>query len=218
MTMHPNLARTRTLALAAVAAFAIASSAPGPGPRDVVARTVDEVLAVLKDAALTPEARKERIVQIAYARFDFPTMSKLVLARYWKRFDAAQREEFQKEFKSFLARRYGDRIDRYEQESVEITGERTEKRGDATVATLIKSPKASAPIVVDYRLRKREGTWRVIDVKIEGISLVSNYRDQFHEVLSRGGPEKLLAQLRERNAAGATELTGQHSGSAGAGG
>jgi ABC-type transporter MlaC component len=40
----------------------------------------------------------------------------------------------------------------------------------------------------------------VIDVKIEGISLVSNYRDQFHEVLSRGGPDKLLAQLRERNA------------------
>ena len=44
-----------------------------------------------------------------------------------------------------------------------------------------------------------ERAWRVIDVKIEGISLVSNYRDQFHEVLSHGGPEKLLAQLRERN-------------------
>jgi phospholipid transport system substrate-binding protein len=179
---------------------------------------VDQVLAVLGDPKLSHDAQRDRITEIAYERFDFPTMSKLVLARYWKRFDAAQREEFQKEFKSFLARRYGDRIDRYEQESVEITGERAEKRGDVTVATLIKSPKASAPIVVDYRMRKREGTWRVIDVKIEGISLVSNYRDQFHEVLSRGGPEKLLAQLRERNAAGATALPGQKSGSAGAGG
>ena len=55
-------------------------------------------------------------------------------------------------------------------------------------------------MAVDYRLRERGGDWRVIDVKIEGISLVSNYRDQFHEVLSQGGPEKLLAQLRERNA------------------
>ena len=90
MTMQATLARPRILALAAAAAFAIAASAPAPGPRDVVARTVDEVLAVLKDASLSPEARKERIVQIAYARFDFPTMSKLVLARYWKRFDAAR--------------------------------------------------------------------------------------------------------------------------------
>jgi phospholipid transport system substrate-binding protein len=213
----------RTVALLA-AALTLPAALPAragtaeSGARAVVAETVDQVLAVLGDPKLSHDAQRDRITEIAYERFDFPTMSKLVLARYWKRFDAAQREEFQKEFKSFLARRYGDRIDRYEQESVEITGERAEQRGDVTVATLIKSPKASAPIVVDYRMRKREGTWRVIDVKIEGISLVSNYRDQFHEVLSRGGPEKLLAQLRERNAAGATELTGQHSGSAGAGG
>jgi len=195
--MHGRIART--LALATLAAFALASSAPSPGPRDVVASTVDEVLAVLKDASLTPEARKERIVQIAYARFDFPTMSKLVLARYWKRFDAAQRESFQKEFKDFLAHRYGDRIDRYEQESVEIVGERSSKTGDAIVETRIHRPRAES-VAVDYRLRERGGDWRVIDVKIEGISLVSNYRDQFHEVLSHGGPEKLLAQLRERNA------------------
>lgn len=189
----------RTFALAAVAAFALAASAPGPGPRDVVAKTVDDVLAVLKDASLSPEARRERIVEIAYARFDFPTMSKLVLAKYWKRFDDAQRDAFLKEFKDFLAHRYGDRIDRYEQERVEIVAERSAKGGDAIISTLIHRPRAEA-VAVDYRLRNRGGDWRVIDVKIEGISLVSNYRDQFHEVLSHGGPEKLLTQLRERNA------------------
>jgi phospholipid transport system substrate-binding protein len=187
------------LALLAAAALLVASSAPGPGPRDIVATTVDQVLAILKDASLSPEARRERITAIAYERFDFPTMSKLVLAKYWKRFDAAQREEFMKEFKDFLAHRYGDRIDRYEQEKVEIVGERSATGGDAIVATKIHRPSAAA-VEVEYRLRNREGAWRVIDVKIEGISLVSNYRDQFHEVLSHGGPEKLLAQLRERNA------------------
>jgi len=186
-------------ALLAAAALLVATTATTPGPRDVVARTVDDVLAILKDASLTPDARRERIVEIAYERFDFPTMSKLVLAKYWKRFDAAQREEFMKEFKDFLAHRYGDRIDRYEQEKVEIVGERSASGGDAVVATKIHRPKAES-VAVEYRLRSREGAWRVIDVKIEGISLVSNYRDQFHEVLSHGGPEKLLAQLRERNA------------------
>lgn len=189
----------RSLALAGIAVFTIAASVPDPGPREVVSSTVNDVLAVLKDAKLTPEARRDRIVEIAYERFDFTTMSKLVLAKYWKRFDAAQREEFLKEFKDFLAHRYGDRIDRYEQEKVEIVGERSAKGGDAIIQTRIDRPRAEA-ILVDYRLRSREGAWRVIDVKIEGISLVSNYRDQFHEVLSRGGPDKLLAKLRERNA------------------
>jgi phospholipid transport system substrate-binding protein len=189
----------RPTAILALAALLVAASAPGPGPRDLVARTVDEVLAILKDPSLSKEVRRERIVAIAYDRFDFPTMSKLVLAKYWKRFDAAQREEFMKEFKDFLAHRYGDRIDRYEQEKVEIVGERSATGGDAIVATKIHRPSAQA-VEVEYRLRSREGAWRVIDVKIEGISLVSNYRDQFHAVLSQGGPEKLLAQLRERNA------------------
>jgi phospholipid transport system substrate-binding protein len=56
---------------------------------------------------------------------------------------------------------------------------------------------------VDYRLRGRTGRWLVIDVVVEGISLVSNYRDQFREVLSNGGPDHLLVQLREKNASGA---------------
>ena len=188
------------IALLACAALLVAAAATPPGPRDVVQKTVDQVLAILKDPSLTPEVRRQRIVAIAYEQFDFTTMSKLVLAKYWKSFDAKQREEFMKEFKDFLAHRYGDRIDRYEQEKVEVLGEHAASGGDAVVATKIHSPKAAEAIAVEYRLRSRDGVWRMIDVKIEGISLVSNYRDQFHEVLSHGGPEKLLAQLRERNA------------------
>jgi phospholipid transport system substrate-binding protein len=194
--------RTRhalSAALATVALCILGASTPGSGPREVVASTVDQVLAVLKDASLPVDARRDRIVAIAYERFDFDTMSKLVLAKYWKRFDPAQREAFLKEFKDFLAHRYGDRIDRYEQEKVDIVGERSAKGGDAIVATRIQRP-SGAPVEVDYRLRSRDGVWRVIDVKIEGISLVSNYRDQFHAVLSQGSPDDLLAQLRKRNA------------------
>jgi phospholipid transport system substrate-binding protein len=189
---------TRAAALAGACALVVAASAVGGEPRDVVARTVDQVLAVLKDEKLSKQARLDRVVEIAYERFDFPTMSRLVLAKYWKRFDAAQREEFMKEFKDYLAHQYGDRIDRYDQEKVEITGERRTKGGDAIVFTKIHRP-GGAPVEVEYRLRSGGGTWRVIDVKIEGIGQVSNYRDQFRAVLSHGGPEKLLAELRAKN-------------------
>jgi phospholipid transport system substrate-binding protein len=186
--------------LAAAAALLVAPAAVSNEPRDVIAKTVDQVLAVLQDQTLSKQARLDRIVEIAYERFDVQTMSKLVLAKYWKRFDAAQREEFVKEFKDYLAHQYGDRLERYDQEKVEVTGERRTKGGDAIVFTRITRP-SGAPVEVEYRLRNKAGSWRVIDVKLEGIGQVSNYRDQFRETLSRGGPEKLLAELRAKNSA-----------------
>ncbi len=198
--------RWAALALTALLGAGIAGgdgrAAAEPGPREVIEQTVDGVLAVLRDPALSQGDRHAAIEAIAYERFDFTTMSKLVLARNWKRFSAEQRDEFLREFKDYLASSYGDRIDRYEQEEVEIVGEREEPRGDVTVQTRIVGGE-NAGVTVDYRLRGRTGRWLVIDVVVEGISLVSNYRDQFREVLSNGGPDHLLARLREKNARGA---------------
>jgi phospholipid transport system substrate-binding protein len=96
---------------------------------------------------------------------------------------------------------YGNRIERYDQEKVDIVGERQEPRGDVTIQSVVRGGEFEGA-TVDYRLRQREGRWLVIDVIVEGISLVSNFRDQFKEVLARGGPEELLEQLRAKNAAG----------------
>ena len=198
--------RWAALALTALLGAGIAGgdgrAAAEPGPREAIEQTVDGVLAVLRDPALSQGDRHAAIEAIAYERFDFTTMSKLVLARNWKRFSAEQRDEFLREFKNYLANAYGDRIDRYEQEEVEIVGEREEPRGDVTVRTRIVGGEY-AGATVDYRLRGRTGRWLVVDVVVEGISLVSNYRDQFREVLSNGGPDHLLDRLREKNGRGA---------------
>ena len=198
--------RPMAAAVAALVATLLATPMAGEGaaqatrsaPVMVISVTVDEVLAVLDDASLSSEERRSRIEKIAYRRFDFVTTSRLVVARYWKRFTPAQQEELVREFKAFLARTYGDRIDRYNQEQIEIVGERKEPRGDVSVLTRIVGGEYDAA-EVDYRLRGKDGQWRIIDVKIEGISLVLNYRDQFKAVLSRGGPEGLLEALREKN-------------------
>lgn len=193
------------IALAGLLGVGIAAAAgwaaSGPGPREVIAQTVEDVLAVLRDPAIDRDERIAAIEALAYERFDFTTMSKLVLARDWKRFSTAQREEFQRQFKDYLANSYGERIDRYDQEEVAVIGEREEPRGDVTVQTRIAGGEY-AGATVDYRLRGRTDRWLVIDVIVEGISLVSNYRDQFREVLSNGGPDHLLALLREKNEAG----------------
>jgi phospholipid transport system substrate-binding protein len=127
-------------------------------------------------------------------------MSRLVMATNWKKLTPPQQAEFVDEFTRFLANDYGARIERYEQEQVEITGERPEARGDFTITTKIVGGKNDGALV-DYRMRQKDGNWKIIDVVIEGISLVANYRDQFREVAGNGGPTVVIEKLKEKNAA-----------------
>ena len=205
MRRVPELARRgiQVACAAAVAVFCIAA-VTNTGPRETMQETIDQVIAVLNDAGLDREQRRESIEKIAHDRFDLYTMSRLVLARSWKKFTPEQRELYVTEFKEYLANNYGGRISRYDQEQVEILGTRDEQRGDVTVKTRIVGGEFDATRV-DYRMRQKKGVWRVIDVIIEGISMVSNFRDQFKEVLSRGGPDHLLAKLQEKNALGVAE-------------
>ncbi len=193
----------RGLVLVALIATLVGSAgiAAAADPRETMQETIDQVLAVLNDSERNHEQRLAAIEEIAYARFDMRTMSRLVLGRDWKRFSDEQKDEYLTAFKLYLANNYGDRINRYDQQSVEIIGVRDEPRGDKTVQTKIVGGEFD-DARVDYRMRNKSGSWLVIDVVIEGISTVSNFRDQFREVLSRGGPAHLLEKLHEKNARG----------------
>jgi phospholipid transport system substrate-binding protein len=200
--------RARLLGLTGVAAGAAAlvcfcsagSATAEVAVRDHVEKTLHEVLAVLGDRSLDVATRKARIEEIAFTQFDFNTMSRLVLARNWKRFSEQQQDDFITEFKVLLSRSYGNRLDRFGDESIEVTGEQAEPRGDVTVRTRIAGGEFDGA-QIDYRMRKANEHWRAIDVVIEGVSLVSNYRAQFGEVVSKKGPAGLLGQMRKKNAA-----------------
>ena len=180
--------------------IAAATGRPDPaGATELVQKTVDEVVVILNDDALDTAGRRGRIEKIAWERFDFPTISQLVIARYWRQFSPEQKEAFIREFKAFLARTYGERIDRYSDEQVIVVGQSPAPRGDVKVMTRIVGGDFGGA-EVEYRLRAEDGKWLVIDVKVEGISLVLNYRDQFKSVLSRGRPQNLIEQLRKKNA------------------
>lgn len=193
-------------AMAAILTVLATVGLPGPGkagesPGGVVRRTADEVMAILADSSLGAEAKREKIEAIVSTHFDFVILSRLVLARNWKQMNPAQQEEFVAEFRKHLSVTYGRNVERYENEKAEVTGERQEADGDWTVRTRILRP-AGEPVLVDYRLRQRETTWLVIDVIIEGTSLVANFRSQFQDIVSRDGVAGLLDLLRQKNARG----------------
>ncbi len=169
-------------------------------PEEFIRSIADDVLAVLRDDSLDADAKRARLERELDSCCDFETTSKLVLARNWRKFSPEQQREFVALFKRYLIVTYQGNIDAYGGETVEISGGREEARGDYTVMTQIKRQGAE-DIAVDYRLRRiADGSWRIIDVIAEGISLVSNLRSQFQEVVSRRGPEGLLGALREKTA------------------
>lgn len=188
---------TMALLLPLAAAAAPASDADRDAAKAAVDATVDSVMAVLNDEAMPIGQKRTAIEAIAYERFDFTTISKLVLARNWRRMTPAQRQEFEQEFRRHLSVTYGDSLDRYGDETVEITDSRAERNGDVTVRSRILG--TEEPLSVDYRMRSHNGSWYVIDLIVEGVSLLSNFRSQTQEIISAEGPEGLIQKLREKN-------------------
>jgi phospholipid transport system substrate-binding protein len=200
-TSHmPTAARLAAALVSLGCVFGPVDARAEEGPRTVVERVTNAAIAVLGDKSLGVDDKRHRLEEIIYREVDFDTMSRLVLARNWSRFTPEQQAEFVKLYKEHLSVTYGNNIENYKNERVAIVGDREEARGDWTVQSKIVRGGGSSDIQVDYRLRKAGDAWKVIDIVIERVSLVANFRSQFQDILGNGTPDKLLAVLREKNA------------------
>jgi phospholipid transport system substrate-binding protein len=183
------------LAIAGANAAAAALSRPESEARSFVQQTIDTVLGILRNAKI-PLEKKNRVESIAYERFDFELMSRLVLARNWQKFSDKQKRDFVDAFKKHLSATYRDTLNTFRDESIEIGSSRLEKNDDVTVMTIVKG--STDTTKVDYRMRKGDKGWRGIDVIIEGVSLVQNFRSQAQEIVSTEGPDGLIKKLRAK--------------------
>lgn len=192
----------RALAMSAILACSLRTAwADGTAPRAVVEQTGAAVIEILKDKSLPSEQKRPKIEAVVSEHFDFATLSKLVLARNWKKLTPEQQNDFEREFRTHLSVTYGKNIEAYNDEKLVITGDREEKHGDWTVKSIIDRTQAE-DVKVDYRLRQTEGKWMMIDVVVEGVSLVANFRSQFQDIVSQRGADALIAALRDKNAKG----------------
>ena len=164
--------------------------------------TIDEVTKVLKDRSRTSHDRRMAIQGLVERWLDAETISKLALARNWKSCDEAQQQQFVAEFRRHLVLTYYRNVDRYSFERIDVYEDRQETKGDYTVRTRVIAPSAE-DVLIDLRVRPTPdgADWKVIDILIEGVSLVQNFRSQFQEVLSDGKPSELLKSLHDKNEA-----------------
>jgi len=171
----------------------------GP-PLEAVKTQVNKVMDVLRDSSLKGESgkkvKREKLRSISENMFDYTELSKRTLGQNWSKLNAGQQTEFLGLYKTLLEDAYADKIITYTDEKVVFGKETTLSEKTAEVQTTIITKKADIPIY--YRVIQKGADWKVYDVVIEGVSLVSNYRNQFKEILLNKTPDALLDTLRKK--------------------
>ncbi len=179
-------------------------TAPTMSARLMIEKLLSDVKAVLRDPQLTKVQRSQNMRQLAAEIIDFPTLSRLTMAQNWRGLSDPQRSQFIVELRHHLSATYAHTTDDYTNEEFIVDADRQEPDGDWTIQTRIvgsKHENSNQDITkVDYRLRQRDNQWKVIDVTIDNVSLVSNFRSQFKEIMTNDGFDHLLQLLRDKNA------------------
>ena len=192
--------RISLAALVLILLFPVAARPQQQDAQTTVQAHVNNVLKVLRNPALKGEKgekeKKAEITAEADKLFDFVELSKRTLGLDWNRFSLDQRKEFVNLYKALLQDTYIDRITASTNDKVEFTT--TVPLGRNTFEVRSEVISGSGRIPIYYRAMNESGQWKVYDVVIEGVSLISNYRSQFREILINQSPQGLLDTLKKR--------------------
>lgn len=162
---------------------------------DVILKTrMDAVFKVLQNKDLSTEQRDQRITKIVTPMFDFDAMAVLTIKNHKNKFSAQTFSQFKTLFVERLKDSYRDKLTLYTDEQIVFKKTETIKNRTLIYTNIIGQDK---PIEVIYKFIERKNHWKIYDVEIKGISILTTYRTQFDEILSEGGVEELLKQLAQ---------------------
>lgn len=164
-------------------------------PTEDVRSSVDAILVILQNGELDVQQKRADISKIINKRFDFRAMSQRTLATNWKKTSDEEKKQFTALFSQLIESSYVGKIEAYTNEKVEYPGEKV-KGKKAVVETLILT--SSADIPVNYKLYQKGDQWLVYDVIIEGVSLISNYRSSYQEIMKDEGFDGLLNKMQAK--------------------
>ncbi|MGH7961087.1 MAG: MlaC/ttg2D family ABC transporter substrate-binding protein [Candidatus Binatia bacterium] len=185
-----------------ILAFSAGTGAAEP-PLEAIRSTVERARAVLEDPAYQgPDQREQRIAkvrEILLPQFDSQEIAKRTLGTHWRKRTEEERKQFVQLFVDLVEKTYSSNLDRYDpgvklffdQERI-IDGEYAE------VDTRIFDPVLDKTFAINYRMHKSDGRWLIYDVIAENISMVGNYRNQFHRILSKSSYQDLVQKIEQK--------------------
>ncbi|MDG4554336.1 MAG: ABC transporter substrate-binding protein [Candidatus Competibacter sp.] len=172
-------------------------------PQDVIQDTSTRMIDALRQNRAMLDRDPGRIYglvdQIVLPNFDFELMSRWVLGRAWQQATPDQRRRFTEEFRTLLVRTYAKALLEYSNEDIRLLPQSTVGDGsEVTVKTEVRL-KAGRPIQINYSMHLNDDGWKVYDVTVDGVSLVTNYRSTFASQIRANGMNSVIADLQQRN-------------------
>jgi len=173
-------------------------------PDELVRKTADDVITVIKSDKDIQAGNKSKIYKLAEEKilpnFDFDKISRLVIGKHWRTSSEEQKLQFKEEFKNLLLRTYAVALGKYQDQKIEFLPMRMKPEDKIVTVKSEIIQSGAQPVKVDYVLTKGgpQG-WSVIDIIIEGVSLVTNYRGQFASEIKSNGMDGLIKALAAKN-------------------
>ena len=172
-------------------------------PTEMLKRTSDEVMDVLDKQRSLLEAEPDRLFDIIekyiIPNLDDVTMAKLALGKNWKLASNDQKIDFVDQFRELLVLTYGKSLREFDDQKINFFPVTVDEK---TTKVIVKSEviQSGGPVIpVSYKMRVKDNTWKVYDISIDGVSLVTSYRGTFAQEIRKGGMEGLLLMLHDRN-------------------
>ena len=168
---------------------------------EFIASLGDRALQVLVVDSQSETERENAFRELLSEGFDLRLIGRYALGRYWRRATAEQRSEYAKLFEDFIVETYVARLGEYSGETLTVVSSRPDDQDTIVTSEIVREGRP--PIRVDWRVRRGEGEPKIIDVVVEGVSMLLTQRDEFASVIQRSGGnvEGLLARLREKSGA-----------------
>ncbi len=182
--------RSFCVALLLVSLGSVGSSlraAPANDASAFIDGLVNQALADLGNKQLSPQDRESKFRALLLSDFDMTRISRFVLGRYWKEANDQEKQKFQKLFEEYVVHSYAARLSGYSGQQVKIVGSRAEGDNAFIVMTQILQPNDAPPAKVDWRVRKDGNDFKIVDVDVEGVSMLVTQREEFGTVIQRNG-------------------------------
>lgn len=173
-------------------------------PDALVKSVTGDVLQIVRTDKDIQSGNTRRVIELidqkVLPHFDFMHMTRLAVGRDWRTATPDQQKALAAEFKTLLVRTYANAFTSYKDQSVDFKPFKMQAgETDVLVRSEIKQP-GGKPVQLDYNLAKEANGWKVYDVIVAGVSLVTNYREQFGQEVRAGGVDGLIKSLQKRNA------------------
>ena len=195
MRFHLILAAFAFILLASPLAFA--AKTDGTPAAQFVQTMGDKALTSLTDRQIADGVRATRVRSLLHENFDVQTIGRFVMGPSWKKATPAQKSQYLSLFEDMIVATYTKRFAEYSGQSFKVTGSSSAGGSDSLVKSQILQ-KDGPPVMVDWRVRNKDGGFKVVDVVVESISMTMTQRDDFAGVISSKGIDGLIDVLRQR--------------------